>query len=130
MAGLGFSITPVNLPQFQGNLASKSVKLSKAIDMVTKKTATFIRAEAARNTPTGKAPPEGSSKNPGNLKRGWSGPKQTGKWEYEVENAVEYALYVENGTWKMAGRHMLASAVHRAEPMHKAAIMAAIKVIL
>lgn len=80
----------------------------------------MVRAIAVRNTPV----------RTGNLRRGWAGPDDKGKWEYEVSNDIEYAMYVEKGTRRMAGRHMLANAVHTVEPLHKAAIMAAVKVIL
>lgn len=99
------------------NIGVRAKMMSGGIDAATKKTATFVRTEAARTTPV----------LTGNLRKGWQGPVGVGKWAYEVKNEVEYAMFVELGTWKMAGRHMLGNAVHKAEPMHRAAIHAIIR---
>ena len=109
-----------NGAQVAASVRAKGVALSKAIDAATKKSAVLVRAAAMKNTPV----------KTGHLRRGWKGPTSKGKWEYEVANAVEYAMYVEKGTFRFAGRHMLEQAVHEVEPIHKAAILAAIKVIM
>ena len=49
----------------------------------------------------------------GNLRNGWHTDvtRNGGNVHGEVSNPVEYAVYVEKGTFKMAGRHMLAGGV-------------------
>jgi hypothetical protein len=118
-----------NGPQVAAKIHAKGIALSAAIDRATKNSAVLLKADLLRTTPVR----EVGGNNPypkGHLRKGWEGPTSKGKWEYEVSNPVEYAMYVEKGTYKMAGRHFTENAVHRIEPIHKAGILAAIKVIL
>lgn len=48
---------------------------------------------------------DGSGPSTGNLKRGWK--SRVSRKEVTIYNDVEYAEYVEDGTEKMPGAHML-----------------------
>ena len=91
--------------------------MSKGLDAAAKSAAMRLRTTAARNTPV----------RTGNLRKGWEGPNEVGRWTYEVRNDVEYGRYVEFGTWKMGGRFMLERAVHEVEPGFHLACRAAVK---
>ncbi len=109
-------IDVLNGPQFQAAMKKRAQALSNNIEAATKKTALGIKAAAMRNTPV----------KTGNLRKNWKQDKK-GKWHYEVRNDVDYAPYVEFGTWKMAPRAMLGNAVLKWMPIHKAAIHHAIR---
>lgn len=140
---MSFSAEMVNGPQFAVTMKAKAMRLHKDLESISKKTATGIKADAMRNTPT----------RHGNLRKSWEGPLPIGTWAWEVRNDAEYAIYVENGFtltkeglaamaakdgtegWPkqgkgvprfIQGRHMLASAVHKAEPAMRAAVRIAI----
>jgi hypothetical protein len=104
----------VNGPQFAAAIQKRAQTLSHELGVVAKKTALDIKRDAAQNTPV----------RTGNLRQGWD-TRPEGKWDYIIEDAVGYAAYVEYGTWRMAGRHMLANAVHKARPLYHAAVRAA-----
>lgn len=106
-----------NAAQFRANMKRRAMGLSRDLDRAAKTTAYKIRADAQRTTPV----------DTGKLRKGWQGPNPAGKWSYKVENDVEYAMFVEKGTRKMAGRHMLANAVHKNEKTLKAAVNVAIR---
>ena len=108
-----------NAPELVAKMTAQAKALDKAIEAATKKTANDVKRTAMMTTPV----------RTGVLRRNWN-MNEEGKWEYEVSNEVEYAIYVEHGTWKMAGRHMLGNAVHIHEPQLKLAVMAAMKVIM
>lgn len=136
-----------NGPQVAAKIQARGKILSAGIDAATKSTGVFIRAEAARTSPTGKG-----YSGAGDLRAGWQGPIHVGKWAYEVKNEVKHAMFAEKGFMltqgglaamakkgidlpasgegvprPIAGRHMLENAVHKAEPMHKAAIAAVMR---
>ena len=105
-----------NAAQFQANMYKRALVLDKSLETIAKKAATDIKRHTILLSPAPRT---------GNLNKGWKGPESEGKWTYKVSNDVEYAIYVEKGTRRMAGRHMLGNAVHLVEPkMHAAVRMA------
>lgn len=98
------------------NFIKKAKQLDHELETVTKRTANNIFAEVKRTTPV----------RTGNLRRGWKKNK-TGKWEWTVNNDVEYGPCVEFGTRKMKGRHMLGNAMHKEEPNFHRQIRSAVK---
>ena len=105
----------VNLPEFLGDMQRKAMALDKFCEIAVAKTAKDLHRMAAGNTPV----------RSGDLRAGWESGK-TGKWEWTVKDEVEYAPYVEFGTWKMAGRFMLTKAVHAHEPILSKALEQAV----
>jgi len=114
----------LNGPQFSANMMRRAQKLSDDFAKAAKSAAISVKADAMLNTPV--RPPDKRSPPPGGLKKSWN-TKPLGKWDYIVENLMYYARYVEFGTWKMGGRHMLANACHRIGPTYHAAVRAAMK---
>jgi hypothetical protein len=62
---------------------------------------------------------DGSGPSTGNLKRGWKA--KVSKTQVTIYNDVEYANYVEDGTDKMPGAHMLKTTANEAGTISKRA---------
>jgi len=116
----------MNGPQFIAGMEAKAAMLSRGLDVAAKKAATDIRRVAHKNTPSVT----------GALRAGWEGPKEVGRWEYEVLNVTTnqqdfpYGVVVEWGGAKykvpFSGRFMLTRAIHEIEPILRAAVRAVI----
>lgn len=114
---MSVEFVPVNLAQFKAEMHKRAERLSRDLETISRKTASDIKRQAMMNTPV----------RTGDLRRGWQGPIPIGKWAWEVRDDVEYAIYVERGTWKMNGRHMLGNAVHLYEPMMRKKVKEALR---
>jgi len=92
-----------NLDQFVKSFSSTSDNANKEIDKILKKTVNELIRDIKRLTPS----------RTGRLRAAWH---RTGsKKKYSIENDMEYASYVENGSRYIVPRRMLQKAFNLAE---------------
>lgn len=88
------------LKDFQKTLKETNNNIDKEIEKVLRQTANEILSEVKRYTP----------KETGKLARNWKTVRKNDK-EFEIENDLNYAYFVENGTRYMVPKRMLARAI-------------------
>jgi hypothetical protein len=111
-----WDIDIVNGPQWHQALQKKAERLNRDLSNIVAKTAKDVHKDAAMLTPV----------RTGDLRKGWAS-RETGKWEWTVDDEVEYAGFVEYGTSRFAGRYMLNTSCERNWPNMKTAVAEALR---